>query len=75
MSSQFRGGGTAFGPVVREPRPRPAKKVRKLALKTALSAKLADGKLVVLDSGQGGGSPKTKELAKKIAGRWAGPRC
>jgi len=42
------------------------KKVRKLALKTALSAKMADGKLVVLD-GAKTGEPKTSDLAKKLS--------
>lgn len=64
--SQFRGGGRAFGPVVRDHEHRLNKKVRKLALKTALSAKLAEGKLVVLDSATMKG-PKTADLAKKIA--------
>ncbi len=47
---QFRGGGKAFGPVVRDHAHELPKKVRKLALKTALSAKQAEGKLVVVDS-------------------------
>lgn len=46
---QFRGGGVVFGPVVRDHSHKLPKKVRKLALKTALSAKAADGKLVILD--------------------------
>ncbi len=41
------------------------KKVRKLALKTALSAKLADGKLVVLDAAKVD-NPKTGELARRF---------
>ena len=63
--SQFRGGGIAFGPVVRKHDHALPKKVRKLALKTALSAKLADGKLVVLDSAKVEGA-KTKELTAKL---------
>jgi large subunit ribosomal protein L4 len=47
---QFRGGGKAFGPVVRSHEIDLPKKVRKLALKTALSAKAAEGKLVVLEN-------------------------
>jgi large subunit ribosomal protein L4 len=47
---QFRGGGKAFGPVVRDHAHEMPKKVRKLALKTALSAKQAEGKLVVLET-------------------------
>ncbi len=48
-SPQFRGGGVIFGPVVRSHEFSLQKKVRRLALKTALSAKQAEGKLVVLD--------------------------
>ena len=61
----FRGGGNAFGPVVRDHGHALPKKVRRLALKTALSAKAADGKLIVLDSAAAA-SGKTAELAKKI---------
>lgn len=63
--SQFRGGGVAFGPLVRDHSHRLNKKVRKLALKTALSAKLAEGNLVVLDAATVG-KPKTAELARKL---------
>ena len=44
-SPQFRGGAVIFGPVVRSHEHGLPKKVRKLALKTALSSKQADGKL------------------------------
>ena len=47
---QFRGGGKALGPVVRGHAHEMPKKVRQLALKTALSAKQAEGKLVVLET-------------------------
>ncbi len=47
---QFRGGGKAFGPVVRSHASDLPKKVRKLALRTALSAKAAEGKLVVVEA-------------------------
>ncbi|MEQ9520672.1 MAG: 50S ribosomal protein L4 [Parvibaculum sp.] len=46
---QFRGGGKAFGPVVRSHAIDLPKKVRTLALKHALSAKLKAEKLIVLD--------------------------
>jgi large subunit ribosomal protein L4 len=62
---QFRGGGKAFGPVVRSHAIDLPKKVRALALRTALSAKAKDGKLIVLDDAkldQG----KTKVLAQKL---------
>jgi len=61
----FRSGGKAFGPVVRSHAHDLPKKVRKLALKTALSAKQATGKLIVLDTAEMG-APKTKELAGKF---------
>jgi large subunit ribosomal protein L4 len=63
--SQFRGGGRAFGPLLRDHAHKLPKKVRKLALKSALSAKAADGKLVVLDAAKAD-SPKTGELARKL---------
>jgi large subunit ribosomal protein L4 len=63
--SQFRGGGRAFGPVLRDHAHKLPKKVRKLALKSALSAKAADGKLVVLDAAKTD-SPKTGELVRKL---------
>ncbi len=65
-SAQFRGGGIIFGPVVRSHATGLPKKVRKLALKTALSAKLAEGKLVVIDAARLG-KAKTSELAGKLA--------
>src|SRR5579863_2317889 len=49
-SPQFRGGATIFGPVVRSHALDLPKKVRKLALRIALSAKQAEGKLFVVDS-------------------------
>jgi large subunit ribosomal protein L4 len=62
----FRGGGTVHGPVSRDHTHALPKKVRKLALKTALSAKAAEGKLVILD-GAKLKAPKSKELASKLA--------
>ena len=64
-SPQFRGGATIFGPVVRSHAHDLTKKVRKLALKTALSAKQKEGKLIVWN-GTGGASGKTKEIAAKL---------
>lgn len=64
-SPQFRGGAVIFGPVVRSHAHDLTKKVRKLALKTALSAKLADGKLVVLDRAAVE-THKTKALAAQL---------
>ncbi len=47
---QFRGGGRAFGPVVRSHATDLPKKVRALALKHALSAKAKDGSLIVIEN-------------------------
>jgi len=47
---QFRGGGRAFGPVVRSHAHSLQKKVRALALRHALSAKFRDGGIVVWES-------------------------
>lgn len=46
---QFRGGGKAFGPVVRSHATSLPKKIRTLALKHALSSKVKSEKLIVLD--------------------------
>jgi len=57
----FRGGGRAFGPVVRSHAIDLPKKVRVLALKHALSAKARDGGIVVLEKASITDT-KTKEL-------------
>jgi large subunit ribosomal protein L4 len=58
----FRGGGRAFGPVVRDHAHGLPKKVRQLALKHALSAKAKDGAIIVLDKIGLKGDAKTKAL-------------
>jgi large subunit ribosomal protein L4 len=60
-SPQMRGGAVIFGPVVRSHAYSLPKKVRILGLKTALSAKAKDGKLVILDGASVKGG-KTKAL-------------
>ena len=64
-SPQFRGGATIFGPVVRSHEFGLQKKVRRLGLKTALSAKQAEGKLVVIDAASIA-EPKTKALRARF---------
>ena len=64
-SPQFRGGAVIFGPVVRSHEFGLQKKVRRLALKTALSAKQAEGKLIVLDTASLKDG-KTKVLAQRF---------
>lgn len=63
----FVGGAVAHGPRVRSHAHDLPKKVRKLALAHALSAKAKDGALVVLDAASMD-APKTKELAAKLKG-------
>jgi large subunit ribosomal protein L4 len=63
---QFRGGGTAFGPVVRSHAHDLPKKVRALALKHALSDKAKGDKLIVLSEATAK-EPKTKALAARFA--------
>ena len=48
-SPQMRGGAVIFGPQVRSHAHKLPKKIRKLALKMALSKKLKDGKLKIID--------------------------
>ena len=62
----MRSGGTAFGPLVRDHAHDLTKKVRRLALKTALSAKQAEGQLVIIDEAKAK-TPKTGELSKQLA--------
>jgi large subunit ribosomal protein L4 len=62
---QFRGGGRAFGPVVRSHAIDLPKKVRALALKHALSSKAKDGGIVVLDKASVKDG-KTKQLAARF---------
>ncbi len=58
---QFRGGGRAFGPVVRSHAHDLPKKVRALALRHALSAKAKAGELIVWQNASFD-TPKTKAL-------------
>ena len=63
---QFRGGGRAFGPVVRSHEIDLPKKVRALALKHALSAKAKDGGIVVLDKASSP-SPRPRRCSERFA--------
>jgi large subunit ribosomal protein L4 len=63
---QFRGGGRAFGPLVRSHEHDLPKKVRALALRHALSAKARDGGIVVWTNAEVA-EPKTKALQQKFA--------
>ncbi|MBP1907438.1 50S ribosomal protein L4 [Paenibacillus turicensis] len=61
-SPQWVGGGTVFGPTPRSYSFKLPKKVRRLAIKSALSAKVIDQDIIVLDA-LTLNAPKTKEFA------------
>lgn len=61
-----RGGSVVHGPVVRDHSTALPKKLRKLAMKCALSAKAKDGKLIILDKAEAK-SHKTKPMAEAFA--------
>ncbi|ODN67346.1 50S ribosomal protein L4 [Methylobrevis pamukkalensis] len=63
---QFRGGGKAFGPVVRSHEHDLPKKVRALGLKLALSAKAKGANILVIDEAVAN-DPKTKALRDRFA--------
>jgi large subunit ribosomal protein L4 len=64
-SPQFRGGAVIFGPVVRSHEFGLQKKVRRLGLRSALSAKQAEGKLIVIDAASLA-EAKTKALRAQL---------
>src|SRR3990172_5499765 len=66
-STRHVGGAVMFGPVVRDHAIDMPKNFRKLALKVALSAKQAEGKLIVLDAAKSK-THKTKDMVKAFAG-------
>lgn len=65
VAPQMRGGGIVFGPHTRDHSHKLPKKVRKLALATALSTKCREGKLVILDEAKLS-APKTRDLVKML---------
>jgi large subunit ribosomal protein L4 len=64
-SPQWRGGGVVFGPVPRSYSYKLPKKVRRLALRSALSAKVLEENFVVLE-GLTFNAPKTKDFLKVL---------
>jgi large subunit ribosomal protein L4 len=60
------GGGTVFGPTPRKYTKSLPKKMQRMALRSALSAKLADGKIVVVDQ-LAIEQPKTKVVVNMLA--------
>lgn len=64
-SAQYVGGGVIFGPKPRDYGYTVPKKIRRLALKSALSSKMMDKKIIVVDSFEME-AIKTAEVAKAI---------
>lgn len=65
-SPQWRGGGVALGPKPRSYEQRTPKKMVKLALRSALSDRAADGKVIVVESWDFA-TPKTKDAVAALA--------
>ena len=64
---QWVGGGTVFGPTPRSYAYKLPKKVRRLAIKSALSSKVRDNEILVLE-GLNFDAPKTKEMTQVLKG-------
>ena len=67
------GGGGVFAPKPRDYRYRVNKKVKRLAMKSVLSAKVADNEMIVLNEIKFD-EPKTKEMIKMLANVKAGKK-
>ncbi|MGM0877614.1 MAG: 50S ribosomal protein L4 [Bacillota bacterium] len=66
-SPQWRGGGVVFGPTPRSYAYKLPKKVRRLAIKSALSSKVIDNNIVVLED-LALNAPKTKDMTSVLKG-------
>ncbi|RFU68628.1 50S ribosomal protein L4 [Peribacillus saganii] len=66
-SPQWRGGGTVFGPTPRSYSYKMPKKMRRLAIKSALSAKALEQEIIVLEN-LAFEAPKTKEFTAVLKG-------
>nr|WP_263323885.1 50S ribosomal protein L4 [Neobacillus sp. Marseille-Q6967] len=66
-SPQWRGGGTVFGPTPRSYSYKLPKKVRRLAIKSALSSKVLEENILVLEN-LAFEAPKTKEFKAVLGG-------
>lgn len=64
-SPLWRGGGTVFGPLPRDYSYSLPKKAKKAALNAAISGKLADGEIIVID-GFGLVKPSTKDMVSLL---------
>jgi large subunit ribosomal protein L4 len=73
-SPQWKGGGVVFGPTPRDHGFKVPKKVVKLAMRSVLSAKTAEGVLYVID-GFGFEEPSTKQAVHVLASLGIDGRC
>jgi len=64
---QFRGGGAVFGPHPRDYRQRTPKKMKRLALRSALSARAAEGQVKVVEAFDWD-APRTKQAVALLRG-------
>lgn len=64
-SPQWKGGGIVFGPTPRSYGFKLPRKVRRLAIKSALSSKVQDNQIIVLDQ-LSLSQPKTKDISKLL---------
>jgi large subunit ribosomal protein L4 len=64
-SPQWKGGGIVFGPTPRSYGFKLPRKVRRLAIKSALSSKVQDNQIIVLDQ-LSLSQPKTKDITKLL---------
>jgi large subunit ribosomal protein L4 len=65
-AAQWRGGGIIFGPTPRSYEQKMPRKMRQAAVRSALSAKAAEERIVVLDE-LALTAPKTREMAEALA--------
>jgi large subunit ribosomal protein L4 len=72
-SPLWRGGGTTFGPHPRDHRLKMNKKTRRVALKSSLTARAADGDIMVIKAMEFS-APKTREFAALLRSMEAYPR-
>lgn len=72
-SPQWRGGGVAFGPKPRDYSQRTPRKMKRLALRSALSARAADGAIKVVESFDFE-APKTKQAVALLDSIEAGAK-
>lgn len=66
-SPQWAGGGVAHGPKPRDYSQRTPKKMRRLALRSALSVRAAEGQIKVVESFDDWDAPKTKNAAALLS--------